>query len=198
MELLPHGDPRLDHSEDLATARAAVGSTPPSDPAVEAARTFILTWTSQHVDALHRSCAEAHLTSSALVVDQHAERVLLLQHAKLRKWLQPGGHADGEANLAASALREATEESGIIGLRVVVPPIDLDIHRVEPPGEASHLHLDVRYLVLAPPDAELRANHESTGAAWATFDELGGYQPDAGLRRLAEEGLAAARRLLGR
>lgn len=198
MELLPHGDPRLDASDDLATARAALAATPASDPSVEAARTFMLTWTKEHPDALHRSCAEAHLTSSALVVDAAGRKVLLLEHAKLGKWLQPGGHADGEANLAASALREASEETGIVGLRVAVPAIDLDIHRVDPPGEPSHLHLDVRFLVVAPRDAVVVANHESTGAAWVGLDELGRYGVDAGLRRLAERGLDAARELLGR
>ena len=88
----------------------------------------MLAFVDAHPDALWRSCAEGHLTGSALVVDAAAERVLLLFHRKVRRWLQPGGHVDGDANLAGVALREATEETGIEGLRVVVPAIDLDIH----------------------------------------------------------------------
>ncbi len=195
MDLLPPGDPRLEPSDELAVARATIATTPVTDPVVEAARTFMLTWTAEHPDALLRTCPEAHVTTSALVVAADGERVLLLEHAKLRRWFQPGGHADGQANLAASALREASEESGIVGLRVAVPAVDLDIHRVDPPGEPSHLHLDVRFVVLAPEGAEVRANHESTGSAWVTPAELDGYGVDAGLRRLVAAGLAAARSL---
>ena len=81
--------------------------------------------------------------------------MLLLFHAKVQRWLQPGGHADGDGNLARVALREAEEETGIAGLRVLTPAIDLDVHvfhharRAEP----DHLHLDVRHLVVAPAGA---------------------------------------------
>lgn len=162
------------------------------DPVVEAFRARMLAFVDTHADALLRSCAPGHLTSSALVVDAARERVLVLEHRKLRRWFQPGGHADGEANLAASALREASEESGIDGLVVFGPAIDLDIHEVRPPAEAPHDHLDVRYLVLAPAGAVAAHNHESTGQAWVTESQLDGYGPDAGLRRLVRRGLALA------
>ena len=119
------------------------------------------------------------------MVDAGGRRIALLRHRKLRRWLQPGGHADGEANLALTAWREATEETGVEGLRVAVPAIDLDVHRVEPPGEAPHLHLDVRYLVLAPAGARLHRNHESTALAWVDPADLDAYGADEGLRRLA-------------
>ena len=68
----------------------------------------------------------------------------------MRRWLQPGGHADGERDLAAVALREAEEETGIAGLEVVTPAVDLDVHlfHAASGGEPDHLHLDVRYLVV--------------------------------------------------
>ncbi len=86
----------------------------------------------------------------------------MLLHTKLGRWFQPGGHADGEGNLAAVALDEANEETGIDGLRLATPAIDLDIHLVPLPGEAPHLHLDVRYLAIAPPGADAPGNHESS------------------------------------
>ena len=93
--------------------------------------------------------------------------MLLLFHAKVQRWLQPGGHADGDGNLARVALREAEEETGIEGLRVLTPAIDLDVHvfhnarAVEP----DHLHLDVRHLVVAPPGAVAPRQRGVRGAA---------------------------------
>jgi 8-oxo-dGTP pyrophosphatase MutT (NUDIX family) len=146
-----------------------------------------------HPDALLRTCAEGHFTGSGLVLDHRGRRVLLLFHRKLQRWLQPGGHADGDANLAAVALREAREETGVEGLRVDPHPVDLDIHRVRVPRDGPHDHLDVRFLVVAPPDALLRANHESEDLRWFAPDELDGLGLDAGTHRL----VAAARARFG-
>jgi 8-oxo-dGTP pyrophosphatase MutT (NUDIX family) len=182
----------LDGSGELSRARREITVALPGDETVESHRVSMLRFVEAHADALQRSCGAGHLTSSALVVDPSGRQALLLEHRKLRRWFQPGGHADGEANLARSALREATEESGIAGLVVYAPAIDLDVHEVRPPGEAPHLHLDVRYLVLAPPGAVAVHNHESTGQAWVSRTDLPGYRPDAGLVRLVHRGLALA------
>jgi 8-oxo-dGTP pyrophosphatase MutT (NUDIX family) len=197
LHLLDAGDPRLAPSADLAVARVQVLAATPSSAEVEAARRQMVEWIDRHPDALRRSCRAGHLTGSALVVDAEGRRMVLLHHAKLRRWLQPGGHADGDANLAAVALREATEETGLEGLRVAVPAVDLDVHLVSPPVEGPHLHLDVRHLVVAPAGAELRGNHESTDLRWVDPAELDGYGVDDGLRRLVSAALPAARDLLG-
>ena len=144
-------------------------------------------------EPLLRTERPGHFTGSALVVHADLERTLVLFHTKLQIWVQPGGHADGDANLASVALREATEETGITGLRVWPVAVDLDIHRVDPPKEDAHLHYDVRFVVLAPPDAEVDANHESEAQRWVRPDELPGLGADAGLQRLAANGLATAR-----
>ena len=142
-----------------------------------------------HSDALFRTCPEAHFTGSALVVEEGTERFILLFHTKLQKWLQPGGHVDGNANLAASALREAQEETGIEGLRVVRPAFDLDIHEVRPPNEPPHLHLDIRFLVLAPNGSVPVGNHESRELRWVTQRELDDFDVDESVRRLVRQGL---------
>ena len=153
----------------------------------------------RHDDAAHRTNVEGHLTGSALVVDATGERTLLMLHRKLGQWFQPGGHADGDTNLPAVALREATEETGIEGLVVVVPAIDVDVHRVEPPREAPHLHLDTRYLVFAPAGAHEHGNEESLALRWVTESDLAGLEPavDDSTRRLVRRGLDVARSLLG-
>ncbi len=179
----------LTSNRSLARARSEILSALVGDASHEANRALMLRFVGDNDDALWRSCERAHLTSSALVVAAADHRVLLLEHRKLRRWFQPGGHADGEANLALSAWREATEETGIDSLVVYGPAIDLDVHEVRPPNEPSHLHLDVRYLVIAPLGAVAAPNHESTAHRWVNPDDLDGFDPDIGLRRLVARGL---------
>lgn len=167
----------------------------PADAQQAEVRRMMLAFLHEHPDALDRTCVPGHFTASALVVADDAERFVVLHHTKLRRWLQPGGHVDGSSNMAAAAWREATEETGLEGLAVVVPVVDLDIHRVEPPAEAPHDHLDLRFVVLAPAGAELAGNHESTDIRWATPDDLDALDVDEGLRRLVRNGLAMARRV---
>ena len=122
-----------------------------------------------------------HVTGSALVVDADRRRTLVLFHRKLGKWLQPGGHVEpDDADLAATALREATEETGIAGLVVENParPADLDVHWV-----GTHFHYDVRFVVVAPAGAVVAGNHESTALRWVTPDQLDEIDADASLRR---------------
>ncbi len=138
---------------------------------------------------LDRTCRPGHLTGSALVVDPSDRRILVLFHAKLQRWLQPGGHADGDGDLARVALREAAEETGIEGLRVVEPAVDLDVHVVDPPAEDAHQHHDVRFLVIAPPGSVPVGNHESEALRWVSVDELPALGADEGLLRLAERAL---------
>jgi len=132
-----------------------------------------------------RNSRPGHFTGSALVVDSNFESTVLLFHTKLRIWVQPGGHADGDTNLAAVAQREASEETGINGLRVWPIPIDLDIHEVKPPKEDPHFHHDVRFLVVAPPNAEFVGNHESLDHRWIALDSVASMDVDPGVVRLA-------------
>lgn len=147
-----------------------------------------------HEDCFERSCREGHLTGSAWVVSHDRAQVLLVHHRKLDRWLQPGGHADGETDLRRVALREAVEETGIPGLRLVdgagggVPlPLDVDVHRIPPHGDdPAHLHLDFRYLVEAPPGARPEPSEESHDARWFPRAEALALASEEGLRRLAE------------
>jgi len=190
LRLLAAGDAALAPSERLDDARRHIAAAVPGEQAHEDNRARMLAFLATHPDALDRSCADGHLTGSAMVVDPSTRRFLLMLHAKIGRWFQPGGHADGDATLPGVARREASEETGLRGLRVAVPAIDLDIHEVGPP-HGPHLHLDVRYLVLSPPGAVPAGNHESLDLRWATEAELPSFDVDAGLLRLGRSALAA-------
>lgn len=184
-------DPLISRS-DLDSLIVELDALVPVDAQQEQVRVSMLAFARAHPDALHRSCSEGHFTGSALVIEKRSGRVLLLLHTKLRKWLQPGGHTDGEANHAITALREAAEETGLTGLRVIPAPIDLDIHEVRPPAEPPHLHHDIRYLVLAPHGAVPVGNHESQSLRWFTPEEIPALGVDESVLRLVRRGLAVA------
>jgi 8-oxo-dGTP pyrophosphatase MutT (NUDIX family) len=187
------GDRRLAPSKDRAVALAQVAEAVLL-PEAEEHRATVTDLVRAHDDVLLRTCEPGHLTGSALVVDPARGLTLLMLHRKLGRWFQPGGHADGDANLASVALREATEETGIEGLAVVVPAIDVDVHEVHPP-EGVHLHLDLRFLVLAPAGAPAPGNHESLQLAWVDEAGLDRLEPavDPSTRRLVRRGLDLAR-----
>jgi 8-oxo-dGTP pyrophosphatase MutT (NUDIX family) len=183
-ELRRAGDPALATSGDREVAIRLVQAVPGGQD-VDVDRARILDLVGQAPAPADRTTRPGHLTGSAFVVSDDGERAVLLFHRKLRRWLQPGGHADGDMNLVHVAWREAAEETGIDGLAVDPEPVDLDIHEVRPPTEDPHLHLDVRFLVVAPPGAVLAANDESDAIRWVGRDELDEMELDPGLRRLA-------------
>ncbi len=132
-----------------------------------------------------------HLTGSAWVVDESSSRVLLLHHGKLKRWLQPGGHADGEFDLASVALRETREESGLTRLSLVNEAIfDIDIHQIPSRGsEPAHLHFDVRYLVRADSSEQLVLSHESRDLAWIEVEQLQQYTTEESVLRMARNAI---------
>lgn len=127
-------------------------------------REFVLA----HPDCFGRSLLIGHVTGSAWVVDSIRRHALLTHHRKLGKWLQLGGHTDGESDVLSAALREVREEAGIDEIRPAQDGIfDLDIHTIPRNGDVpEHLHYDVRFLVEANRAQPLRPSDESHEVKW--------------------------------
>jgi len=139
-----------------------------------------------------RSNAFGHFTGSAWLVNADGSQVLLTHHRKLQRWLQLGGHADGETDLALVALREAEEESGLAGLVVEPAIFDIDRHWIpERAHESGHWHFDVRHVVRASARTDFTVSAESTELAWRDIGALGAADDvDESLRRMARRWLA--------
>ncbi|MCG3192679.1 MAG: hypothetical protein DIJKHBIC_01926 [Thermoanaerobaculia bacterium] len=138
------------------------------------------------------SYSPGHITGSAFIVDRDAGTVLLHFHKRLGKWLQMGGHAEGELDPLQTALREGREESGLLDLVLLSPEIlDLDIHEIPGRGaEPSHEHFDVRYAFLTGRASEIsHRDEESDGIAWFGFEDA--------VQKMNEPGAARALSRLG-
>ena len=179
------------HRDALRTLRSWRAE---DDPGQEALRRRYVEHLLDHLDGTDRACHPAHLTAGALVVSADHARVLLTLHAKARRWFHLGGHCEpADTTLAGVALREATEESGIDGLRLDPTPVQLDAHLV--PFCAGHrevTHLDVRFLAVSPAGAVPAVSEESLDVRWWPADALPTADPDMaalvrlGLGRLRE------------
>lgn len=128
---------------------------------------------------------KGHITSSIWVVSHDGNKVLLTQHKKLNLWLQLGGHNDGDSQCKTVALKEAEEESGIIGLEFVMPAIfDIDVHVIP---SACEYHYDIRYLLRAPKDAQFIISEESHNLVWIEQSKIAEYNSARSIIRMAEK-----------
>lgn len=161
----------------------------PADDREAAMRKRLIAFVSEHPDALERALQIGHVTASAWIVDPTRSRTLLTHHRKLDKWLQLGGHVDGDPDVRRAAMREAREESGLTSLRFVIDAIyDLDVHPIPArPGEPAHEHFDVRFAFEADPAEPLIVSAESKELAWIGLDDLDAYDTDESVRRLARK-----------
>jgi 8-oxo-dGTP pyrophosphatase MutT (NUDIX family) len=149
-------------------------------------------WLSAQPLPFHRETQAGHFTGSAWLVSADGQRVLLMHHRKLQRWLQLGGHADGDPDLAAVALREAGEESGLIDLVVLPEIFDMDLHVIPARrDEPEHWHYDVRYVVVARGSEQFTVNEESLDLAWRPIADIATDDAaDISLRRMARKWLS--------
>jgi len=181
-----HRAPLLDQ---LARYRAL---HPEEKPTVERIRALV----ESRPDCLLRTCAPGHITASSWIVSADRRHFLLTHHRKLGRWLQLGGHVDGDADAARSALREAREESGMSrfhwGLVAgELLPIDVDVHAIPAHGaEPAHEHHDLRFLLVAEEGQPLRCSAESVELRWFPVERLDEVAREESLHRLGRKATA--------
>lgn len=149
----------------------------------------ILAFVTTQPECLSRQCVPGHLTGSAWVLSPDRTRTLLTHHRKLEKWLQLGGHADGDPDLLAVALREAREESGLQSVRAISDEIfDVDRHWIpERRGEPGHYHYDLRFLLDADPAEPLVRSSESKDLAWVEIARVESLNPEQSMARMVRK-----------
>lgn len=141
------------------------------------------------IKAFYRENIENHFTASAWIVHPQQEEVLLLHHKKLNKWLQAGGHADGEVNLEKVARKEAEEETGLKNLQLVSTAIfDIDIHTIPThKGIPQHDHYDVRFAYFCENKEYTKINSESNHFQWINYKEVETVTQETSILRMVEK-----------
>ena len=154
-----------------------------------------LTLIAEHKDCFDNYSLPGHITGSALVTNPDHSAVLLTHHKVVGKWLQFGGHSDGDSNVMATGLREAIEESGISQFMFhpsVQGVFDIDVHLMTNGDNKlkgqSHDHYDIRVLLIADPEAEIdRSVRESHDVKWISLDEVAEYNLDDSIQRMVKK-----------
>jgi len=139
-----------------------------------------------HHDCFERFLIIGHVTGSALILDSPGERVLLTHHKKLGRWLQPGGHADGDDDVKRVSMKEAREESGLESLEFhQVGLLDVDIHSIPVrTDEPEHEHYDCRFLLQSTGSDEFVVSDESHDLSWVQMDKITDYTDEESILRM--------------
>ena len=145
----------------------------------------------EHEDCFYRELWPIHVTGSAWVISPDRNRILMMHHKKHDQWFQPGGHADGDADIVRVALRETSEETGIDLSKVKLLDLnvfDVDIHSIPAIGnEPQHFHIDIRFLVEIDDNVPVPGNDESHQVLWVNLYEVTRYNNNRSTYRMLEK-----------
>jgi len=141
-------------------------------PEEEPFKKEMVSFITNNPDCFERTLKVGHITASCWLIKYDNSKALLTHHTKLDKWFQLGGHCDGDSDVLAVALKEASEESGLENIQPVTNGIfDIDIHLIpDTPKEKAHYHYDVRFLLRATKNEPLKRSHESKSLKWVGKD----------------------------
>lgn len=142
-------------------------------------------------DCFDRSLLPGHVTGSAWIIDPVHRQTLLVYHKKLNLWLQPGGHCDGDPNVARIAHKELMEETGLRDFEFIHQRIfDLDIHSIPGiTGTPEHLHYDARFLVYADKAQPLTLSEESNDLRWFPLEKVREKTLDLSIMRMVDKAM---------
>jgi 8-oxo-dGTP pyrophosphatase MutT (NUDIX family) len=145
----------------------------PIDQVEQSFKKQIIEFMLNNFDCFERSLSIGHITASSWLLNKDHSKALLMHHAKLDKWFQLGGHCDGDTDVLGVAVKEAQEESGIIGIEPVQSSIfDIDVHLIpENKKEKAHYHYDIRFLLQVVSDEDIIVGDESHDLAWISKEK---------------------------
>ncbi len=150
--------------------------------------TKIITFVNEHPDCFERELSVGHITGSAWITNKTRTHVLLTHHKKLNRWLQLGGHSDGEPNTLMVALKEGREESGLEIAPLSEAVFDVDVHLIPArKTEPAHYHYDVRFLFEADSRQPFVVSEESHDLAWIACDVLADFVDEPSLLRMLKK-----------
>jgi 8-oxo-dGTP pyrophosphatase MutT (NUDIX family) len=140
----------------------------PVAPEEQRCKKQMLEFIQAHENCFERTLSVGHMTASVWLLSNDKTKALLMHHTKLDKWLQLGGHCDGDPDVLAVAIKEAQEESGIQAISPVSKSIfDIDIHWFPAMNEnPAHYHYDVRFLLYVTSQEPITQNHEAKELRW--------------------------------
>ena len=161
----------------------------PAEQSIEEKKAKFLALLSKHEDAFLRSKLDSHITCSAWLLSPDLNAVVMTHHLKLKKWIQLGGHADGQENVIEVARKEAIEESGVSNFELLSPQIfDLEIHHIPSYGEVpEHYHFNTCFAFRAAEQEELTISEESIDLAWVDLNDLEQFTEEENILRMREK-----------
>ncbi|MEZ5559454.1 MAG: NUDIX hydrolase [Pseudomonadales bacterium] len=150
--------------------------------------TRFLDFVTAQARCFERDLWAGHVTGSAWLVNRAGTHVLLTHHRKLGRWLQLGGHSDGNPDTLAVAMQEAREESGLAVVPLSGVVFDLDIHEIpERKGDPAHFHYDVRFALYPSGSEDFTISAESLDLAWVPIADLRDYSDEWSVLRMAQK-----------